>query len=58
MARDGCQYGRPEEGIYNIADPHIDHTEETLVLLLELLLVKDLDCEDTVFIDSAAWTGD
>lgn len=38
--------------IYHITDPYIDHTEEPLVLLLELLLVKDLDGKDAIFIYS------
>lgn len=27
----------------HVADPHVDHSQETLVLLLELLLVKYLN---------------
>lgn len=29
----------------------VDDAEEALVLLLELLLVKDLDCEHALFVD-------
>ena len=36
------------------ANTNIDNTEETLVLLLELLLVKDLDCENALFVGSPA----
>jgi hypothetical protein len=32
----------------------IDDAEEALVLLLELLLVKDLDCEHALFVDPPA----
>jgi len=34
--------------IKHAADAHVDHSEETLVLFLELLLVKDLNCENTL----------
>lgn len=37
----------------NVADPHVDHPQEALVLLLELLLVKYLDCQYAVLIHSA-----
>ena len=30
------------------ADAHVDHSEEALILFLELLLVKDLNCENTL----------
>lgn len=39
--------------IDDIANAHIDHTQETLVLLLEFLLVEDLNRKNTVLIDSA-----
>lgn len=38
---------------HNIANTNVDDTEEALVLLLELLLVKDLHCQNAVFIDTA-----
>lgn len=50
-------YGEPPTGILTIstnvqvkhaADAHVDHSKETLVLFLELLLVKDLNCEYTL----------
>ena len=34
--------------IKHAADAHVDYSEETLVLFLELLLVKDLNCEYTL----------
>jgi hypothetical protein len=36
------------------ANTDIDNTEETLVLLLELLLVKDLNGENALFVGSPA----
>lgn len=39
--------------IDDIANAHIDHTQETLVLLLEFLLVEDLNRKNTVLVDSA-----
>lgn len=41
--------------IKHAADAHVDHSKETLVLFLELLLVKDLNCEYT-FISCAPVT--
>lgn len=38
--------------INDIADADVDHTKEALVLLFELLLIKDLDGENAVFSDS------
>lgn len=35
---------------HDISNSDIDDTEEALVLLLELLLIKDLDCQDATFI--------
>lgn len=32
--------------VQDAANAHIDHAQEALVLLLELLLVKDLNCKD------------
>lgn len=44
--------------LYHITDPDIDDTEKPLVLLLELLLVKDLDGQYAVLIHAAiATTG-
>jgi hypothetical protein len=40
----------------DIADSDIDYTEESLILLLELLLVKYLQCQHTVFRNSTAAT--
>jgi hypothetical protein len=31
--------------VKHAADAHVDHSKETLVLFLELLLVKDLNCQ-------------
>jgi len=36
--------------IHYATNAHIDHTKEALILLLELLLVKDLNREDALFI--------
>lgn len=36
--------------LYHIANANIDNTQEALVLLLELLLVKDLNRQDAVLI--------
>jgi hypothetical protein len=36
------------------ANTDVDNTEETLILLLELLLVKDLNGEDALFVGSPA----
>lgn len=36
----------------NVADPNVNHTEEALVLLLELLLVKNLNGQYAVLIHS------
>lgn len=38
--------------VNNVSDPHIDDTQEALVLLFELLLVEDLNGKYTVFIYS------
>lgn len=38
----------------HIADANVDDTQEALILLLKLLLVKYLDCQDTVLIGAAA----
>ena len=38
------------------ANTDIDNTKETLVLLLELLLVKDLNGENALFVGSPAGT--
>jgi len=37
--------------INNIPDSDVDDTKETLILLFKFLLIKYLDCEDTIFID-------
>jgi hypothetical protein len=37
----------------DIAYPDVDHAQEALILLLELLLVKDLYGEDALFGDFA-----
>lgn len=34
----------------DISNTDVDDTQETLILLLEFLLVKDLNCEDAIFI--------
>jgi hypothetical protein len=34
----------------DISNTDVDDTQETLVLLLEFLLVKDLNCEDAIFV--------
>ena len=39
--------------VKHIADTNIDDSEETLIPLLELPLVKDLDGDDRVFFNSA-----
>jgi hypothetical protein len=38
--------------INDISDPNIDDTKEALVLLFELLLVKDLDRQNAILVDS------
>jgi hypothetical protein len=38
----------------DIADADVDDTEEALILFLELLLVKDLHCQDGILVDIAA----
>ena len=38
----------------NVPNTNVDDTEEALVLLLELLLVKDLYCEHAVFRNAPA----
>jgi hypothetical protein len=38
--------------VNDIADTDVDDTEEALVLLLELLLVEDLNCQNAVFCHS------
>lgn len=40
----------------DVSDAHVDNTEKTLVLLLELLLVENLNGKDAVFIDTAVIT--
>lgn len=35
--------------INHVPDANVDYAEETLVLLFEFLLVKDLDCKNAVF---------
>lgn len=39
--------------LHDVSDADVDDTEEALVLLLELLLVKDLYGQDAVLIDAA-----
>lgn len=36
--------------LYDIADADIDDAQKTLILLLELLLIEDLNCKDCVLI--------
>ena len=36
--------------LYDLTNFYVDHSKEALILLLELLLVEDLDCEDVVFL--------
>ena len=43
---------RPNFGDH-IADSNIDDAQETLVLLLKLLLIKDLHRQDAIFISTA-----
>lgn len=38
---------------HDISDTDVNDAEETLILLLELLLIKHLYCEDTAFVGSA-----
>jgi hypothetical protein len=40
--------------LYDIANANIDNTQEALVLLLELLLIKNLNRQDAVLIYFAA----
>lgn len=40
--------------VNNISNPNVDYSEETLVLLLELLLVENLDRENAVLVDPPA----
>ena len=41
--------------IDDIPNAHINHAEESLILLLEFLLVENLDGKDTVFVDTAVF---
>lgn len=43
--------------VENVANFHIDHTEETLVFALEFLLVKDLNGDDGRVFDGAVGGG-
>lgn len=38
---------------HDISNADVDDTEETLVLFLKLLLVEDLDGQDTIFVGTA-----
>ena len=40
--------------IDDIANTDIDHSEESLILLFELLLIEDLNRKNAVFVDSPA----
>lgn len=42
----------PRIQIHNIANPYIYNSKKALILFLELLLVKYLDCENAIFGDS------
>jgi hypothetical protein len=39
---------------HDIANTNVDHSQEALVLLLELLLIKHLNSEDAAFVRIAA----
>lgn len=41
--------------IDDISNAHINHAEETLILLLEFLLVENLDGKDTILVDTTAF---
>jgi hypothetical protein len=39
---------------HDISNSDIDDAQETLVLLLKLFLVKDLNCQNAIFVGTAA----
>lgn len=43
--------------INHVPDADVDYAEKALVLLLELFLVEDLNCEDAIFVDSPLRIG-
>lgn len=46
--------GIKAKSMHDVSDPDIDDAQEALVLLLEFLLIKDLNSQNAIFIDSAA----